>query len=92
MSQPKVLIRKILTEKTSWQATSKNTYVFLVDNSATKPQIAAAVESEYQVKVEAVRTQTRSPRQKRFRQHRFLTDYSKRALVTLRTGDAIALY
>lgn len=91
MSQS-IIIRKVLTEKTSWQATAKNTYVFLVRNNATKPEIAAQVETEYGVKVVGVRTQTKSPRAKRFRQHRFYTDYSKRALVTLRAGDTIALY
>jgi large subunit ribosomal protein L23 len=70
----------------------QNKYVFEVILKATKPEIKAAIESLFDVKVTGVNT-IRPPRKKR-RVGRFLgyKPQYKRAIVTLREGDSITLF
>jgi large subunit ribosomal protein L23 len=70
----------------------QNKYVFEVIIKATKPEIKAAIESLFDVKVTGVNT-IRPPRKKR-RVGRFLgyKPQYKRAIVTLREGDSITLF
>ncbi|EGJ28585.1 MULTISPECIES: 50S ribosomal protein L23 [Moorena] len=86
-----LVIRPIVTEKATLLM-EQNKYVFDVIIKATKPQIRAAIESLFEVKVVAVNT-LRPPRKKR-RVGRFVgykTQY-KRAIVTLAPGDSITLF
>lgn len=86
------LIKKpIITEKAT-RLLEKNQYVFDVVPTATKPEIKAAIESLFDVKVKAVNT-LRPPRKKR-RVGRFIgyKPLYKRAIVTLKEGDTIALF
>ena len=69
-----------------------NKYVFDVLPKATKPEIKAAIESLFDVKVTSVNT-LKLPRKKK-RVGRFIgykAQY-KRAIVTLKEGDAITLF
>jgi large subunit ribosomal protein L23 len=70
----------------------QNKYVFEVILKATKPEIQAAIESLFDVKVTSVNT-IRPPRKKR-RVGRFVgyKPQYKRAIVTLRAGDSITLF
>ena len=52
----KVLKRPYVTERTFDQIERENKLCFLVSDSATKNQIASAVEALYEVKVETVNT------------------------------------
>lgn len=83
--------RPIVTEKATILL-ENNQYTFEVAPKATKPEIKAAVESLFDVKVTAVKTQN-PPRKTRrvgkFMGHRPLY---KRAIVTLATGDSIILF
>jgi large subunit ribosomal protein L23 len=83
--------RPIVTEKATILL-ENNQYTFEVAPKATKPEIKAAVESLFDVKVTAVKTQN-PPRKTRrvgkFMGHRPLY---KRAIVTLATGDSITLF
>ncbi|AOW98173.1 MULTISPECIES: 50S ribosomal protein L23 [Moorena] len=86
-----LVIRPIVTEKATLLM-EQNKYVFDVIIKATKPQIRAAIESLFEVKVVAVNT-LRPPRKKR-RVGKFVgykTQY-KRAIVTLAPGDSITLF
>lgn len=86
------LIKKpIITEKAT-RLLEKNQYVFDVVPTATKPEIKAAIESLFDVKVKAVNT-LRPPRKKR-RVGRFIgyKPLYKRAIVTLKEGDTITLF
>ncbi|NEQ79252.1 MAG: 50S ribosomal protein L23 [Moorea sp. SIO2I5] len=86
-----LVIRPIVTEKATILM-EQNKYVFDVIIKATKPQIRAAIESLFEVKVVAVNT-LRPPRKKR-RVGKFVgykTQY-KRAIVTLAPGDSITLF
>ncbi|AOY78635.1 MAG: 50S ribosomal protein L23 [Moorea sp. SIOASIH] len=86
-----LVIRPIVTEKATILM-EQNKYVFDVIIKATKPQIRAAIESLFEVKVVAVNT-LRPPRKKR-RVGRFIgyKPQYKRAIVTLAPGDSITLF
>jgi large subunit ribosomal protein L23 len=52
----KIVLRPYLTERTFEQIERENKLCFIVLDSASKTQIAGAVEALYEVKVEAVNT------------------------------------
>jgi large subunit ribosomal protein L23 len=83
--------RPIITEKATLLL-EKNQYTFEVAPKATKPEIKAAIEALFEVKVLGVST-LNPPRKKRrmgkFMGHRALY---KRAIVTLAPGDSITLF
>lgn len=86
-----LILKPIITEKGTIQM-ELNKYVFDVLPKATKPDIKAAIESLFDVTVVKVNTLT-LPRKKR-RVGRFMgykAQY-KRAIVTLKDGDSIALF
>ena len=86
-----LIIKPIITEKGTIQM-ELNKYVFDVLPTATKPDIRAAVESLFDVTVVKVNT-LKLPRKKRRvgRFEGYKTQY-KRAIVTLKDGDTIALF
>src|SRR5436305_13817075 len=63
-----IILRPLVTEKGTHQSTRYNAYTFQVHPLATKTQIKAAVEDLFHVKVEAVRTQIREGKKRRFKQ------------------------
>lgn len=83
---PDLVRRPIVTEKAT-RLMEQNKYTFEVTPKATKPEIKAAIEDLFQVKVVQVNTQ-HLPRQKR-RVGRFVgfKSHYKRAIVTLAPGD-----
>ena len=83
--------RPIVTEKAT-RLMEENQYVFEVDRRATKPQIKAAIEMLFDVKVKRVNT-ANLPRKKR-RVGRFIgyKPQYKRAIVTLAPEDQIVLF
>ncbi|MBW4548049.1 MAG: 50S ribosomal protein L23 [Symplocastrum torsivum CPER-KK1] len=86
-----LVLRPIVTEKATLLL-EQNKYVFEVILKATKPEIKAAIESLFDVKVTSVNT-LRPPRKKR-RVGKFVgyKPQYKRAVVTLKTGDSITLF
>ncbi len=86
-----LVIKPIITEKATLQL-EQDKYVFDVLPKATKPEIKAAIESLFDVKVTGVNT-IRPPRKKR-RVGRFIghKPLYKRAIVTLEEGDSITLF
>ena len=86
-----LIIKPIITEKGTIQM-ELNKYVFDVLPSATKPDIRAAVESLFDVTVVKINT-LKLPRKKRRvgRFEGYKAQY-KRAIVTLKEGDTIALF
>lgn len=83
--------RPIVTEKATLLL-ENNQYTFEVDPRAKKPEIRAAIEALFEVKVVNVSTQN-PPRKARrvgkFAGHR---PHYKRAVVTLAIGDSITLF
>lgn len=89
-----VIIRPIISEKTYNQAELLNVYTFVVHPSASKPEIADAVEAIFDgVKVSKVNTMNRKGKSVRNRRNNRTSKRSdtKRAIVTLSEGS-IELY
>ncbi|HLP91967.1 MAG TPA: 50S ribosomal protein L23 [Nostocaceae cyanobacterium] len=83
---PDLIRRPIVTEKATIQM-ELNKYTFEVTPKATKPEIKAAIEDLFQVKVTKINT-AMQPRKKR-RVGRFIgfKPQYKRAIVTVAPGD-----
>jgi large subunit ribosomal protein L23 len=93
MINPAQVIKTIrMTEKSNKLSSNYGQYTFEVYPSATKHTVRAAVEQTFKVKVTRVNIQNRKGKPKRSRQGRPITmSDSKRAIVTLKTGDKIEL-
>jgi large subunit ribosomal protein L23 len=78
----------VITEK-STQAGEYNQVMFNVATGATKPEIKAAVEALFGVKVKAVNTLIRKGKVKRFRGRVGRQSDVKKAVVTLVEGQSI---
>ncbi len=83
-----VIVSPVITEK-STAASGQNKVVFRVRRDATKPQIKAAVERLFDVKVESVNTLVRKGKSKVFRGTRGRQSDVKNAVVTLAEGQRI---
>ena len=83
-----ILISPVVTEKAT-MASEHNKVVFKVARTATKPQIKAAVEALFEVKVKAVNTLVRKGKVKRFRNRLGVRNDVKKAVVTLIEGQTI---
>jgi large subunit ribosomal protein L23 len=83
-----VIVAPVITEKAS-AASEANQVVFKVRRDATKPEIKAAVEQLFKVKVLSVNTLTRKGKNKVFRGLRGKQQDVKKAVVRLAEGDKI---
>jgi large subunit ribosomal protein L23 len=83
-----VIVSPAITEK-STMASEQNQVVFNVAKKATKPQIKAAVEALFSVKVTGVNTLVRKGKVKRFRGTVGRQSDVKKAIVTLADGQSI---
>ena len=88
LSHYDVIRNPVVTEK-STMASEHNQVVFDVAIDATKPQIKAAVEALFSVKVKAVNTLVRKGKVKRFRGFIGRRNDVKKAIVTLVDGQSI---
>ena len=78
----------VITEK-STLVSEHNQVIFKVARDASKPEIKAAVEQLFNVKVKAINTQVRKGKLKTFKNIRALQSDVKRAVVTLEEGHSI---
>lgn len=83
-----LIIAPVITEKATLLS-EKNQIVFKVRKDATKPQIKAAVEAVFNVKVTAVNTMNVKGKVKRFRGRVGKRPDVKKAIVTLAEGSRI---
>jgi large subunit ribosomal protein L23 len=83
-----ILLRPVVTEK-STQGIEHNQVSFRVARKATKPEIKAAVEELFGVKVTRVNTMNVRGKVKRFRGRMGRRASYKKAIVTLAEGDSI---
>lgn len=83
-----VLVAPHITEK-STLLSEQNAVVFKVASDATKPQIKAAVEALFGVKVTAVNTLTQKGKTKRWQGRPYQRSDVKKAVVTLAEGQSI---
>lgn len=87
-----VLRRPLLTEKATIAREGLNEYAFEVNGKSNKLQIKKAVEAEFNVKVEDVRTLTVRGKVKRQGVTQGKRSDWKKALVTLKAGSSIDLF
>ncbi len=87
-----VIKRPVVTEKTNGLREEMNQYVFEVNRDANKIQVREAVEKIFGVRVVDVRTSVVRGKVKRTRRGFGKESNWKRAVVTLRDGDTIALF
>ncbi|WP_303809061.1 50S ribosomal protein L23 [Sandarakinorhabdus limnophila] len=83
-----VVVKPVITEK-STLVSEYNQVVFQVAKDSTKPQIKAAIEALYGVKVLAVNTMVAKGKTKRWRGEEYRRSDVKKAVVTVADGDRI---
>ena len=83
-----VVRRPVITEKATLLS-EHNQVAFMVATDATKPEIKAAIEDLFKVKVKAVNTLCQKGKLKRFRGRLGKRPDTKRAMVTLEEGHSI---
>lgn len=92
-SIPNILRRPItLSEKAATLKAENNQVILEVTRESTKPQIRAAVETAFGVKVLDVRTLIVRGKERRMGRGYAKTQNWKKAIVTLRDGDTIAAF
>lgn len=87
-----ILVRPIVTEKSTSQLNGANDYAFEVSIDANKAQIKSAIEAFYGVTVEDVRTMVVRGKVKRSGRHFGKRRNWKKAYVRLAEGDALNIY
>ncbi len=88
LSHYDIIRNPVVTEK-STMASEHDQVMFDVAIDATKPEIKAAVEALFSVKVKAVNTLVRKGKVKRFRGVKGRRNDVKKAVVTLADGQSI---
>lgn len=83
-----VVVRPIITEKSTLVG-EHNQLVFEVAKTASKPEIKAAVEALFNVKVTNVNTLVQKGKTKRWRGQPYRRSDLKKAIVTLADGQSI---
>lgn len=83
-----VIVKPVITEKAT-ALSEHNQVVFQVRLDATKPQIKAAVEALFDVKVEKVNTLVVKGKAKKWKGRPYIRSDIKKAVVTLKDGDSI---
>tara|TARA_B100000927_G_scaffold277581_1_gene259353 strand:- start:368 stop:670 length:303 start_codon:yes stop_codon:yes gene_type:complete len=86
------VIRKPLITEKATNALDLNQYTFEVDHRAAKPDIKAAVESMFNVKVIGVNTMNPPRRTRRVGKFAGKRSQIKKAIVRLAEGDKIQLF
>jgi large subunit ribosomal protein L23 len=84
-----VLVAPHVTEKTSFAMQNHNQYTFRVKRTATKPDIKAAVELMFDVKVKGVQVVNEPGKTRRFGKTVGRTQDWKKAYVSLAEGQTI---
>ena len=84
-----VLVAPHITEKTSLAMQNSNTYSFRVRRDSTKPDIKAAVELMFNVKVDGVQVVNETGKSRRFGKLMGRTQDIKKAYVRLAPGQTI---
>jgi large subunit ribosomal protein L23 len=90
-----ILIRPLVTEKSSYQSSTLNQYSFVVANKATKTMVKDAIETLFDVNVVRVNIiNTPAKRGRRARSRRLLVRRPgyKKAIITLAEGETLEIF
>lgn len=92
MTPQQIIIRPLLTEKTTELEQDFNQYTFEVHRQANKIEIRKAIEMVFGVRVDKVRTMVMRGDIRRVGRFFGKTRQWKKAIVTLHPGDSINFY
>jgi large subunit ribosomal protein L23 len=92
LQDTEIIKAPLVSEKSTFLATAKNSYTFEVDKKADKGQIKAAIEKLYNVKVVEVRTVNVAGKPRRTRTGYKTTGEWKKAIVQLHADHKIDLF
>ena len=96
MDYTQVLIKPLINEKVTFPREEAGQVAFFVHKDANKIEIKKAVETAFQVKVEAVNVVVKKPRKRTFTRirKRYVgwVEGHKKAYITLAPGRKIALF
>ncbi|OPX30361.1 MAG: 50S ribosomal protein L23 [Gemmatimonadaceae bacterium 4484_173] len=92
MDPRQIILEPIVTEKSTIVRELYNKYSFKVIPSATKPQIASAIEAIFDVKVLKVHTVNMDGKVKRLGRNLGRRSAWKKAIVTLAEGDSVDFF
>jgi large subunit ribosomal protein L23 len=92
MDSNTVIIKPLITEKSTHQQSTRNSYAFQVHTGANKHQIKTAIEQQYNVKVLDVRTMNRKGKPRRAKFKMTTTSDWKKAVVVLDENSRIELF
>ena len=92
MSARDIVIRPIITEKTSKQNAEENKIAFEVKKGVNKTAVAQAIEEIYGIKPEKVNILNVHPKEKRMGRYVGKTNAVRKAVITLPEGQNINLF
>ena len=92
MNQYDIVLRPIVTEKSSLAKETGNQYVFEVARDANKIEIAKAVERLFKVKVLAVRVMNMEGKKRRLGKHSAKRSDWRKAIVKIGPKDKISFF
>jgi large subunit ribosomal protein L23 len=87
-----VVVRPVVTEKSSAAYQERGEYTFQVHPEASKPQIREAIQSLFGVTVTGVWTMKKQGKEKRMGQNVGRRSSWKKAIVKLKDGDSIPIF
>lgn len=92
MTSYDIIIRPLITEKTTIQKEANNQLTFEVERRANKVEIKRAVEKIFNVRVHQVRTVQKRGKVKRFGRTLGRRRHWKKAMVTLAKGEHVEFF
>jgi large subunit ribosomal protein L23 len=88
----KIILRPIITEKSTWKKDSNHEVCFEVDKHANKIQIKEATEKLFKVKVDKVRIVKKTGKKRRVGRNEGWTKDWKKAYIKLKDGEKMIEY
>ena len=93
MKNPRdIILQPVVSEKSYDLVDANNQYTFIVDPRSNKTEIKQAIQTIFDVKVISVNTMNRQGKRKRTGLTLGKRKNTKRALVTLASGDSIDVF
>jgi len=88
----KIVIRPVITEKTTWLKEKNREVCFEVDPRANKSEIKKAAEQLFKIKVERVRIQNKRGKKRRVGRNEGRKKNWKKAYIKLKEGEKMIEY
>lgn len=92
MNPTEIIIRPLITEKSTFLQESQRRYVFEVSRQSTKIEIKNAIEKAFNVNVIKVNTMNAKGKTKRFGPRPTVLKTWKKAIVQLAPGETITIF